>query len=112
MTWKEGWSKKLPTLTRFNNAAHRAYRVLRNMCKGNEHVGELVAEAYRNTITSQCRLLSHVNSVQWYIVDTLEEMFRGNEKLLRQVSADRGRYGKGEVGERWVRHKARDGQGQ
>ena len=57
--------------------ARRCFRLLRQMCKGNAHVGNIVANRYLDAITDICRLLSQVDA-QWRVADTLEEIFEGD----------------------------------
>eukprot|EP00050_Salpingoeca_kvevrii_P009719 m.4425 g.4425 ORF g.4425 m.4425 type:complete len:2676 (+) comp2418_c0_seq1:49-8076(+) len=78
-------AKTLPGLTGFNELAALAYRLLRQMCKENSHIGYVIARKHKDRITNQCRLLGQVADVNWNIADTLEEMFHDNELLLRAV---------------------------
>eukprot|EP00045_Choanoeca_perplexa_P015435 m.193784 g.193784 ORF g.193784 m.193784 type:complete len:2674 (+) comp16989_c0_seq2:103-8124(+) len=86
LQWRADWKRRISAEQRTNDVARRCFRLLRQMCKGNSHVGNIVATRYLASITDICRLLSQVDA-QWRVADTLEEIFEGNHELLSRVDS-------------------------
>lgn len=81
------WLTTMPKLKGFSKIVRKCYLVLKQMCKANPHNGFVVAQKYKLDMTNACRLISKVEAVNnWDIATTLQEIFRDNGMLLKDIN--------------------------
>eukprot|EP00047_Mylnosiga_fluctuans_P017901 m.65315 g.65315 ORF g.65315 m.65315 type:complete len:2703 (-) comp7315_c0_seq2:81-8189(-) len=83
--WAPGVQAELAALGEFHRIARQGYALISAMCEENEHIGMLVARRHSPAMLRQCRLLSHIDAVDWDIARALEALYHDNEKLLTTI---------------------------